>query len=174
MPTNYIKTYNSFLELVHLSEKDRRKSLKSIFDRDITNNAHFKFRTKTIRPLKKEGLVDMEVLFSHLTNKSTQTSNKVKSRTYFDNERSKRLHWLWHHIQEKSENIVVFSFEDRIRGKNEIRTYIYDEKESYVIILQPQRSKLDYYLLTAYHLTKELGGLKQMKRKYENKLDEVY
>lgn len=53
MPLNLIKKYNKLLELNQYTERERIISLKNIFYRDITNNADFKFRTKTIRPIKK-------------------------------------------------------------------------------------------------------------------------
>ena len=42
------------------------------------------------------------------------------------------------------------------------------------MILEPQRSKTDYYLITAYYLKKEMGGPKQIKNKLKRKLPEVY
>jgi hypothetical protein len=179
MPTNQTKRYNDFLELNSLSEHQRIISLKAIFDRDITNNKNFLFRTKIIRPLKVDGVITMDVLFKHLTHESVEEKDEngktFKSRAIFDFHRSKRLHWLWHHIQEKtSGNIDIFSFEDRVKGKNIIRTYIYDFTENYVIVLEPQRSRLDYYLLTAYHATKEKGGIKQIENKSKKRLPEVY
>jgi len=92
----------------------------------------------------------------------------------FELHRSQRLHWIKFHIEEmKSQNVEVFSFEDRIDRKDVIRTYIYDKVEEYVIILEPQRSKADYYLLTAYYLN-EPGGKKQIKKKLKKRLAEVY
>lgn len=121
----------------------------------------------------------MDVLFKHLTHQSEEEKvdggKPIKKRDVYDIERSKRLHWIWHHIQEKTlENIDVFSYEDRIGGKNVIRTYIYDHVEKYVIVLEPQRSKLDYYLLTAYHLSEKLGGVKQIEKKRKKRLAEIY
>lgn len=179
MPLNLTKIYNQHLELLHLAEYPRSVSLRAIFDRDITNNVFFHFRTKVIRPLKIEGKINMDVLFKHLTHQSEEEKvdggKPIKKRDVYDIERSKRLHWIWHHIQEKTlENIDVFSYEDRIGGKNVIRTYIYDHVEKYVIVLEPQRSKLDYYLLTAYHLSEKLGGVKQIEKKRKKRLAEIY
>lgn len=61
----------------------------------------------------------------------------------------------------------------RIGRKDVIRTYIYDKEERYVIILEPQRSGKDYYLLTAYHLNQKRGK-KQILKKLKNQLKEVY
>ena len=179
MAINQIKRYSEFLDITHFSPADRTRSLIAIVDRDIADNLGFYFRTKIIRPIKKEGVIDMESLFSHLTHQSEEEKDEkgaiTKKRNVFDFDRSKRLHWIWHHIQEKSKaNIEIFSYNDRIRGKNVIRTYVYDFVEKYVIILEPQRSQLDYYLLTAYYLTEKLGGVKQMESKRKNKLPLVY
>ena len=179
MPINLTKIYNQHLELLHLAEYHRNISLRGVFDRDITNNKDFTFRTKIIRPLKIEGKSSMDTLFSHLTNLSIEEKSpdrkSFKRRDVFDFERSKRLHWIWHHIQEKElDNLDIFSYEDRVNGKTVIRTYIYDFIEKYIIILEPQRSKLDYYLLTAYYLSDKLGGVKQIENKRKRKLDEVY
>lgn len=177
MPLNLIKKYNKLLELNQYTERERIISLKNIFYRDITNNANFKFRTKTIRPIKKDGMPDVETLFKHLTYKSTEKQDengkKYKSRDVFDFKRSERLHWIWHHIQGK-EDIKIFSVNDRVRGRSVKRTYLFDEKESYVIILEPYRKTEDYYLLSAYYLEKELGGIKTIKKKYKRRLNEVF
>lgn len=179
MAINQIKRYNELLEIIHFTERERIISLKGIFNRDIADNDKFHFRTKIIRPLKKEGVEDVESLFSHLTHQTEEEKDKrgviIKKRSVFDYERSKRLHWIWYHIQEKNKNkIDVFSYTDRINGRNVIRTYIYDFDEKYVIILQPQRSSVDYYLITAFFLSDKLGGPKQIENKRKNKLAEVY
>lgn len=174
---NTLKKYNDLLELNYLSPRQRDESLKGIFERDIVSNKQFKFRNKQIRPIKKDGIPALDTLFQHLTTKAVQKSGKnnkkYKSRANFDIRRSERLHWIWHLIQEK-ENIKIFSYKDRIRGKNKIRTYLFDEKENYVIVLEPFRKTSDYYLLTAYYLEKKYGGHKTIKKKYENRLDKVH
>ncbi len=175
MPTNLLKRYPVLLELDYLSTRDRFASLRGIFDRDISNNAIFKFRGKQIRPIKKEGKPSMDTLFNHLIKKEEkdEKGNKTGKRIY-ESDRSKRLHWIKHHIEKKSiDNIVIFSYEDRIKGKDTIRTYIYDKVNNYVIILEPQRSKIDYYLITAYYFN-EPGGDKQIKKKFKKRLDNIY
>ena len=50
------------------------------------------------------------------------------------------------------------------------KTYVYDKKEKYVIVLECQR-KSSYYLLTAYYLNKEYeekGIKKKMKKRLPN------
>mgnify|MGYP005854910829 FL=1 len=117
----------------------------------------------------------MQTLFRHLTTREDKDGKgkKLGSRS-FEMARSLRLHWIKHHINElKKDNVEVFSYEDRIDRKDVIRTYIYDIDQEYVIILEPQRSGTDYYLLTAYHLN-EPGGKKQIEKKRKKKLDEFY
>lgn len=177
MPTNLLKSYNHFLELIHLNEHERNRSLTAVFDRDITNNNSFKFRTKVIRPLKKEGEIDMLTLFAHLTKKTEEVEDemgkKIKSRNIFDIDRSKRLHWIWHHIQEIKNNLHVFSVNERADGKDVIHTYIFDAEEDYVVVLMPQRSNQDYYLLSAYYLN-EKWAKESMRKKWKRRLDTVY
>ncbi|MFZ4526186.1 MAG: hypothetical protein ACOYOE_11765 [Chlorobium sp.] len=175
MPLNLLKKYPQLLELAHLNEKDRTDSLMRIFKRDIEDNAGFAFRKKQIRPLKKDGQTPMQVLFHHLTTRGEkdEKGNDTKARS-FEMARSQRLHWLRHHTQESGPvGVEIFSYEDRIGRKDVIRTYIYDTAQEYVIILEPQRSRLDYYLITAYHLN-EPGGKKQIQKKKKGKLAEVY
>lgn len=179
MPFNAIKKYNDLLELNSLTEHERKDSLKVIFDRDIADNDDFTYNLKIIRPLKKEGVIDVESLFKHLTYKTEDTVEKgkvIKKRDVFDFERSKRIHWILPHIKKKTKDaeVVVFSSLTRIRGKNVTRTYIHNRTEDYVIILEPQRSGLDYYLITAYYLEKRYGGHKTISKKYKNRLPQTY
>ncbi len=175
MPLNLIKTYSQLLDIVGLTVQQRTTSLKGIFKRDIEDNHNFKFQNKQIRPLKKEGQDSMDTLFHHLTTKDDkdEKGNLLGSRS-FELARSQRLHWVRHHIEERKKgNVVIFSFKDRVKGKNIIRTYIYDVEQEYVIILEPQRSGTDYYLLTAYQLN-EPRGKEQIETKRNRKLEELY
>ena len=180
MPLNQIKTYNQLLELNHLTEAQKTASLRAIFKRDIEDNEHLSFRGKKIRPIKgKDGQPAMDVLFDHLTKESKEIKDdngeKIKSRKEWENDRCVRLHWIKHHIEERTPHAVtVFSFIDRVKDKGNVpRTYLYNTEEQYVVILEPYRTKPEYYLLTAYRLTKEKGGIKQMQQKLKNKLDEI-
>ena len=175
MPLNLLKHYPQLLELIHLNEKERIESLLRIFKRDIEDNAHFSFRKKQIRPIKKDGQAPMQVLFHHLTTRSDkdEMGREIKARS-FEIARSQRLHWIKHHTDEASPiGVEIFSYEDRTDRKDVIRTYIYDTEQNYVIILEPYRNGLDYYLLTAYHLN-EPGGKKQILKKKQRKLPEVH
>lgn len=161
MPFNLIKKYNELLEIDHLSPSGRSKSLKGVFNRDILENMMFSFRGKKIYPIKQEGKEAMEVLFHHLT--TVKVDEKTQKRE-FESERSKRLHWIKHHISElKTERVLVFSVDE---GKKKSRTYVLDKDERYVIILEPQKSNA-YYLLTAYWLRP--GNYKKIMRKYEKR-----
>ena len=164
-----LKHYPQLLELIHLNEKERKESLLRIFKRDIEDNANFSFRNKQIRPIKKDGQAPMQVLFHHLTTRSDkdEMGREIKAR-------SQRLQWIKHHTDEASPiGVEIFSYEDRTDRKDVIRTYIYDTEQNYVIILEPYRNGLDYYLLTAYHLN-ESGGKKQILKKIQRKLPEVH
>lgn len=175
MPLNLIKVYPMLLEIVQLNERQRTASLLGVFKNNIEENTSFKFRTKQIRPLKKEeGISAMELLFRHLTTVEDVNEKGEKSGgRSFELARSQRLHWIKHHINEKkADNVEVFSYEDRIKGRSINRTYIYDLEQEYVIILEPQRSGMDYYLLTAYHLNQP-GGKKQILNKLKKKLNKV-
>ena len=175
MPLNLIKTYPELLEIAHMNEYQRNQSLQGVFNRDVISNNNFKFQGKQIRPTKQEGKPTMQTLFRHLTTREDkdEKGKKLGNRN-FEISRSVRLHWIKYHIDElKKDNVEVFSYEDRINRKDVIRTYIYDIEQEYVIILEPQRSGTDYYLLTAYHLN-EPGGKKQIEKKSKKKLDKVY
>lgn len=177
MPLNLIKIYPQLLEVLHLNEHDRTVSLQGVFNLHIANNPNFRFRTKQIRPTKNDGEPPMQILFRHLTTREDkdEKGNKTGTRS-FEIARSIRLHWIRHHIEElKKENVEVFSYIDRDKEarKDVVRTYIYDVDQEYVIILEPQRSGTDYYLLTAYHLN-EPGGKKQIVKKLKKKLNEVH
>ncbi len=176
MSINQIKVYSDLLELSYMNEQQRTASLRKIFERDIENNDSFKFRGKCIRPIKIDGKPALENLFHHLTHSSIDKKEGdriFKSRSNFDIKRSERLHWIWHHVQEK-ELIKIFSTEDRKNGKDVIRTYLWDTEQNYTIVLEPFRKTEDYYLLSAYYLQKEKGGIKAMKKRYKRRLSEVY
>lgn len=180
MPLNLIKEYNALLEIMHLSVPQRTDSLKKIFLRDIEENEGLNFQGKIIRPIKKDdGIPRLQTLFHHLTTEvkeEERADGKKYKKRIFQKERSERLHWIKYHIEErKKTNIEIFSIEERdtMKRTDIIRTYIYDVTEKYVIVLEPQKSKMDYYLLTAYYLNKEYG-VKMMKKKMKKRLDVIY
>jgi len=176
MPLNLIKAYAELLDLGLYNAHQREASLLAVFKRDIEDNLLLKFQTKQIRPIKKEeGESAMQTLFRHLTTKDDKDEKGKKLGTRsFEMARSIRLHWVRFHIDEKKkEEIDIFSYLDRIDGVDVIRTYVYDLLQEYVVILEPQKSGLDYYLLTAYHLN-EPGGKKQIEKKRKKKLSVIY
>lgn len=164
MPTNLLKTYPQLLEIDHLNEAQRTTSLKGVFKRDIEDNTDFNFKTKKINPIKSEEDA-MQLLFKHLT---TKIVDKKTNRREFEPQRSKRLHWIKYHIEEnKPDNMLIFSVED----PEGIRTYIFDEEQNYVIILEPYRNQQEYYLLTAYYL--DGRNPQKIRRKYKRRLPQI-
>jgi hypothetical protein len=175
MVFNLIKKYPQLLDINQFNTFQRKESLLRIFARDIEDNPRFFFQKKQIRPTKQEGQSPMQTLYNHLTTREDidEKGKKLGTRT-FEMARSIRLHWVKVHTEENTkEDVEVFSYDDRINGKDVIRTYIYNKTQEYVVILEPQRSQTDYYLLTAY-LLNEPGGKKQIEKKLKKKLDELY
>ncbi len=177
MPLNLLKRYPELLELAHLNENARWKSLRGIFDRDITNNESFSYEGRKIYPIKADGMIDMEREFSHLTTESVEDSDSKSKPRVYDAFRSERLHWIKPHIEKRinDSEIEVFSVVERDKAKrvDVKRTYIYNKTRKYVIVLEPQtRNGRAYYLLTAYYLNKAYGE-KAIKKKMKKKLEEV-
>jgi len=169
MPLNLLKKYNQLLDISAMNEFQRIKSLKGVFDRDITNNSNFVFRTKQIKPTPANGQDSMERLFTHLT---TVITDKSSNKREFDRDRSIRLHWIKYHIEEsKIDNMYIFS----VKEPSGIRTYIYDMDEKYVIVLEPIRDlkKNEYALLTAYYEEGKDKERSKIMKKYQRKLSDV-
>lgn len=179
MPTNLLKKYPELLEIMHLTEYQRTRSLLGIFNRDIESNPNFTFKSKQIRPIFVDGAATMGTLFNHLTREEIEVENsdgtKYKQRV-FEKDRSMRLHWIKFHVDEcKNDKVEVFSILERDdkKRKDVTITYIYDLEQEYVIVLEPQRSGKDYYLKSAHYLNRDYG-IKKMKKKLKRKLPEVY
>ena len=104
MPFNLLKKYPELLEILHLNEHQRKKSLMGVYKRDIEDNPNFKFREKQIYPIKSDGEADMGRQFTHLTCEEIQeideNGNLLPSKRVFEKDRSQRLHWINHHIKE--------------------------------------------------------------------------
>ena len=118
MPFNLLKKYPELLEILHMNEHQRKESLMRIYKRDIEDNPNFKFREKQIYPTKSDGVADMGRQFTHLTceeaKETDENGNLLPAKRVFEKDRSQRLHWINHHIQElSSENIEVFSVTER-------------------------------------------------------------
>ncbi|MDR0537428.1 MAG: hypothetical protein LBH04_05230 [Tannerellaceae bacterium] len=181
MPLNQLKRYPELLEILHLSPSSRNESLREIFNRDIEDNPDFSFRGKRIYPIKSDGRPDMDRQFMHLTSCVENTVDATEGdqsprRRIFDKDRSMRLHWIRHHIEERlADMIEIFSIEERDmqRRQNVVKTYIYDKREKYVIVKEPHRSGTSYYLLSAYYLNREYGE-KDLKRKMKKRLPVVF
>ncbi|MBI9035911.1 MAG: hypothetical protein JEZ03_15725 [Bacteroidales bacterium] len=167
MPLNQLKVYNQLLELFALNPQQRNQFLYGIFDRDITNNPGFTFLNKQITPTPKDGEIKMSTLFTHLT---TVITEKATRKREFEMDRSVRLHWVKYHIeQKKQENVYVFS----VKEPDGNRTYIYDKDERYVIVLEPLRTRNEYYLLTAYYVKGKDAKRDKFMKKYKRRLDEI-
>lgn len=167
MPYNLLKTYNALLELDGLNPKDREKSLMGVFNRDIRNNQYFRFRGKQLNPTPKDGEIQMNTLFTHLT---THIIDQKTREREFEIHRSRRLHWVKHHIDErKKDNMLVFS----VKEPDGLRTYIFDKDENYVIVLEPLREKNEYYLLTAFHVRGKDAQRNKFGKKYARRLPET-
>lgn len=172
MPINLLKKYPELLEILHLSSHARTESLMRIFKRDIEENRDFKLFTKPIFPVKKDGKSTMDTLFGHLINKENEES-ETKARDCFDPDRAQRLHWFKHHVENNSK-IDMFSFTDRKDGKDVIRTYLFDQAQKYVIILEPRQEGISlYYIISAYYLNESYGE-KSISKKMKNKLPNIY
>ena len=164
MPFNQLKRYNDLLDITGMSPHNRNTSLRGVFDRDITNNANFKFRTKQITPTPLDGEIKMDTLFLHLTR--VMVDKKTRAREY-DVHRSQRLHWVKYHIEEKKkENMLVYS----VKEPDGNRTYVYDKHEKYVIVLEPLRNKDEYYLLSAYYVRGKDAKRNKFEKKYKRRL----
>lgn len=167
MPLNLLKKYNDLLDLIAFTDPQRRKSLMGVFNRDIADNANFKYKGKQITPTPADGVIKMETLYTHLTTKIIDIKTRERD---FDIHRSVRLHWVKHHIDEKKkDNVLLFSMNE----PEGLRTYIYDKDEKYVIILEPLRNRTQYYLITAYHLMGKDSERDKILKKYKRRLNEV-
>ena len=176
MPLNLPKIYHQLLEIVHLTEEQRTASLLGIFKRDIENNASLRFRENKVFPVKGEEPA-MQILFKHLTCQEItveENSNTYKKRV-FEMDRSVRLHWIRHHIEEQSPgSLEIFSVQERDQKKRKdiIRTYIYDKVQKYIVVLEPQRKPNSYYLLTAYHVNRP-EGVKSLEKKLKKRMPDI-
>jgi len=167
MPYNLLKIYNALLELNGLNPRDREMSLMGVFNRDIVNNQSFNFQGKHLNPTTKDGEIPMNTLFTHLT---TQIIDEKTREREFDIHRSRRLHWIKHHLDErKKDNMLVFS----VNEPEGFRTYIFDKDENYVIVLEPLRKINEYYLLTAFHVRGRDAMRNKFGKKYARRLPDI-
>ena len=142
MPLNLLKIYNDRLELFHQSERDNLRSIRAVFDRDLTGEPILELQGIPIKPTTADGEDTMDRLFRHLT--TVVTDKDIKKRE-FERERSVRIHWVKHHVINMS-NQLVFSVID------EKRVYVLDRAERYIIVFEPLRKERAFFLLTAYPL----------------------
>lgn len=179
MPFNLLKRYPDLLDIRGMSEAERLRSLRGVFDNDITNNPDFRFRGKKVYPIKIDGKIDMDREFMHVTTEriEVEENGRLIKRNVFDFDRSERLHWIKPHTESaiNDSEIIVFSLweRDKEKRKDVPRTYLYNKTRKYVVVFEPlQRGGNAYFLLTAYYLNKEYG-VKMISKKLKNKLVEV-
>ena len=171
---NLLKVYNALLEVDAFSPAERTKSLRRVFDRDIPNNEKFGFRGKKIYPIPADGQDKIDLLFNHLT---TKVVDKETNHREYDRARSIRLHWIKYHVEERKQNdMLIFS---TVNGRDK-RTYIYDKKERYVIVLEPKTAKRSndeiyhyYYFLTAYPLEGKDDKRNKIEKLYSRRTAEI-
>lgn len=167
MPLNLLKKYNEHLDILGLSVQERNKSLKGIFDRDFTNNQPIHFNGRKVIPCPQDGAIEFETLFRHLT---TVRIDYTTGKREYEKERSKRLHWVKHHIDRKKEsNMLLFT----VKEPEGLRTYLYDEEEKYVIVLEPRVNTNVYFLLSAHFIQGKDAQRNKIKKKYKRKLTEL-
>jgi hypothetical protein len=167
MPLNLLKKYNEHLDILGLSEQGRTNSLKGVFDRDFTNNQPIHFNGRQVIPCPQDGSIEMTTLFRHLT---TVKMDYTTGQREFEKERSKRLHWVKYHIDgKKQNNMLLFT----VKEPDGLRTYLYDEDENYVIVLEPRVNRNVYFLLSAHYIQGKDAQRNKMKKKYKRKLQDV-
>ena len=167
MPFNQTKIYNELLDLIALNDRQRIRSLRLIFERDFMSSTPM-FKKKYIYPTpQNNGEIPMDTLFRHLTTEMTDKSTRKRE---FELDRSRRLHWVRYHLDnKKKDNMLLFS----VREPEGIRTYFYDIDEKYVIVLEPLRDGRSYYLLTAYYVKGKDAQRDKMMKKYKRRLNDV-
>lgn len=167
MPLNLLKNYNQFLDILGLPEHQRNASLKGVFDKYFTDNQPINFNGRQVVPCPKDGVIEMVTLFRHLT---TIKVDPLTGKREYEKERSKRLHWVRHHLDSKKKNnMLLFS----VKEPDGLRTYLYDEDEKYVVVLEPRKHKNEYFLLSAHYIQGKDAKRDKIKRKYARKLESV-
>ena len=157
MPTNLTKMYNSLLEFLYQNHQQNIQSFRAVFNRDFSNTVPVIWRSLPVLPTPADGEDVMDRQFRHLT--TVITDEKTRKRE-FESERTVRIHWIRHHLEEKSpEHLLVF------KVTQENRVYVLDKTERYVVIMEPYRKADAFYLLTAYRLLP--ANFKKMMKKYE-------
>ncbi len=167
MNWNLFKEYNSLLDISAMDPIQRERSLKGIFERDISENKSFTFLGKQITPTPQDGKIEMETLYRHLTTVIVDRSTNQRD---FEIHRSKRLHWVRYHVEQKKKADVLFF---TVKEPEGYRTYIYDIVEKYVIVLEPKKNNTTYFLLTAYYVQGKDAQRDKIMKKYKRKLDTV-
>ncbi len=162
-PTNLNKEFDEFLDIIGKSPDDAMASLRLIFNRDMINFPCKEFNGRVM--VYTRDPLDAERQLNHLVKKKINGERK-----YIDNERAKRLHWVKYFLENalKRNKYWVFSYKHPKEG---IRTYIYHKNLKFIVILEPNIDKNEYYLITAYYV---LGtGIEDIKDLYAQKLPNI-
>lgn len=81
-----------------------------------------------------------------------------------------RLYWVRNHLDvRKKENMLHFT----VKEPEGFRTYIYDRDEEYVVVLEPLRNGISYYLLSAHKLEGKDAQRNKIERKYKRRWPET-
>ena len=170
MPFNLLKKYPELLEILHLGDKERKASLYRVYRRDIEDNEAFKFREKRVYPIKSDGEIDMQREFMHLTTTDDkEAEGAATKKRVFEPDRSRRLHWIRHHIEERTSHVLeIFSCEERDmkHRKNIYRTYVYDTAEKYD---RPRTTAKPLRVLSVDRLLPEYAGWRKEDEKNAEK-----
>lgn len=168
MPVNLTVKYPNLLILSYGSLFRNLESVRAVFDRDFEPGS-LCFTKKKIHPIPSDDEFCMDILFKHLTHKISDET--TMSRGDFDQERTIRIHWIKPHLEQKTNcELMIFSTREKHRT---FRTYIYNKKENYVIVLNPLRCGDAYYLCSAYKLEGKDSMRNKIVSKYKYRLDEV-
>lgn len=166
-PHNLLIKFNSLLDIVGMSQNQAEESLMRIFQRDMIDNPCPNFNNKTLIYINDNSVHSIKVAFDHLIkNKQEGKRNNI------DNKRAARLHWIKHFLENGiKENMGFWVFSHKMVNSN-IRTYIFHKKSQFLIILEPNEKKGEYYLVTAHF--REGSGLTDTKSQYQSRLSEIY
>lgn len=98
----------------------------------------------------------------------SRTDNSTGDRVT-DNRRSERLPWCRPVIENSADSAIKEW--DNLEGRGKTRTYIWLEKNDYVVILERRKKRKGdiMFLITAYHLDGD-SSRKKMNNKYNNRL----
>jgi len=140
-------------------------ALYGVFCYDFKETPTYFQTKKVIFDRKKLPGESYEEGFWHLV---TRTDHQTGER-YPEFPRGERLPWCSPTIQNSGDPLVkVWDYEE---GRDRIRTYVWLEKQDYVVILEKKMRKLPHvmFLVTAFNLDGE-STRKKMRKKYDKRI----